>query len=124
MAVNGHVMGGEIGLVYVTPQWFDESMLHSPTRRLAANVVLQFDVLPLQDFWRPRIFLCLCVNAIQFIAHTFVNFFPKNEHSEHHPGDMKKCCRKPVSARIINSVPDEVRQSIPFTHILHSTGDW
>lgn len=43
VTVNGHVMGDQIGLVYVTPQWFDES---SPTRRLAANVFLQFDVLP------------------------------------------------------------------------------
>lgn len=43
MTVNGHVMEDQIGRVYVTPQWFDES---SPTCRLAANVILQFDVLP------------------------------------------------------------------------------
>ena len=46
VTVNGHVMGDQLGFVYVTPQWFDGSMLHSPTRRLAANVILQFDVLP------------------------------------------------------------------------------
>lgn len=43
VTVNGHVMGEQIGLVYVIPQWFDES---SPTHRLAANVILQFDILP------------------------------------------------------------------------------
>lgn len=46
MTVNGHIMGDQIGLVYVTHQWFDESMLHSSIRRLATNFVLQFDVLP------------------------------------------------------------------------------
>lgn len=59
MTVNGHVMGDQIGLVYVTPLWFDESVLRSPTRRLAANVFLQFDVFltTTQDFWRPDIVL-------------------------------------------------------------------
>lgn len=42
VSVNGHVMGGQIGLVYVTPHWFDENMLHSLTLRLAGNVILQF----------------------------------------------------------------------------------
>lgn len=46
VTVNGHVTGDQIGLVYVTPQWFDECMLRSPTRRLATNVILQFDILP------------------------------------------------------------------------------
>lgn len=45
MTVNGHVMEDQIGLVYITPQWFEESMLRSPTRRLAANAILQFEVL-------------------------------------------------------------------------------
>lgn len=44
MTVNGHVMEDQIGLVYVTPQWFDDSMLRSPTRRLAINAILQFDI--------------------------------------------------------------------------------
>lgn len=46
MTVNGHIMGDQIALVYVTLQWFDESMLCSFTHRLATHVVLQFDVLP------------------------------------------------------------------------------
>lgn len=45
MTVNGHVMGDQIALVYVTLQWFDESMLRSFTRRVATHV-LQFGVLP------------------------------------------------------------------------------
>lgn len=72
MTVNGHVMGDHyLGLVYVTPQWFDESMLRSLTRRLATNIILQFDVFTTtQDFWKTDIALWLCVDAIQF-----VNFF-------------------------------------------------
>lgn len=50
VTVNGHIMVGQIGLVYITPQWFDENMLHSPSFRLAANVILQFDVLPQHNF--------------------------------------------------------------------------
>lgn len=46
MTVNGHVMGDQIGLVYVTPQCLDQNMLRSPTRlhMLTANIVQQFDV--------------------------------------------------------------------------------
>lgn len=61
VTVNGHVMGDQIGLVYVTPQWFDESMLRSPTRRLAANVILQFDVLVPRRTSGGQILLCAFV---------------------------------------------------------------
>lgn len=60
VTVNGHAMGDQIGLVYVTHQWFDESILRSPTRRLAANVILQFDVFTTtQEFW-----LILCSTCV------------------------------------------------------------
>lgn len=49
VSVSGRVMGGQIGLVYVTPHWFDENMLHSLTLRLAVNVILQL-VLRLHNF--------------------------------------------------------------------------
>lgn len=61
MTLNGHVTGDQIGLVYATPQWFDESMLCSHTRRLVANVVLQLDVLPPKRTSGGQILFCtLC----------------------------------------------------------------
>lgn len=59
-------MVGQISLVYVTPEWFDENILHSPTLLQAANVTLQFDVLPQQLL--SNVALSSCVNAIKFPA--------------------------------------------------------
>lgn len=47
VSVNGHIMGGQIGLVYVTPHLLDENTLHSVTLRLAVDAA----VLTLHDFW-------------------------------------------------------------------------
>lgn len=72
MTVNGHVMGEQIGLVYVTAQWFDESALCSPTRRLAANVILHTHTALLAD-----IGLDWCVHAILFLGRRFVNLLTR-----------------------------------------------
>lgn len=47
VSVNGHIMGGQIGLVYVTPHLLDENTLRSVTLRLAVDAA----VLTRHDFW-------------------------------------------------------------------------
>ena len=73
--------------------------MHTPARRLAPNVFLQFDVLPPHGtFGSPDIVPCLCVNAILFFNpyHTFVILFftlgTKINMYIDNPGDMKTYC--------------------------------
>lgn len=40
VSVNGHIMGGQIGLVYVTPHLLDGSTLRSVTLRLAVDAAV------------------------------------------------------------------------------------